>query len=122
MQANLGPIIKQLTDTESKKKLNNHHIIITSENCAEIPFTSVYIAVPRQQPTNHNNQRRCMTANVNVLVLDLGVLQSVILVDLECDGLSGQSLQQDVHTTRQTEHQVVVSMDWTSTPNSVHRR
>ena len=63
-----------------------------------------------------------MTANVNVLVLDLGVLHSVVLVDLECDGLSGQSLQQDVHTTRQTEHQVVVSMDWTSTPNSVHRR
>ena len=41
-----------------------------------------------------------------VLDLSLDVLDGVTGFDLECDGLSGQRLDKDLHATTQTEHQV----------------
>jgi len=42
------------------------------------------------------------------LVLDLGldVLDRVRWLDIEGDGLTGQGLDEDLHTTAETEHQV----------------
>ena len=63
------------------------------------------------QPTNTPVSNTSWEGNYQIiwqLYLDLGlhILNSVARLNLEGDGLAGQRLNEDLHTTAQTEHQV----------------